>query len=317
MANDFSDRQNMPQQLNYLAAQRAIYRKAKGIAVLRFFINVPFVVIISVTAIILNKNNILQAVGFQQIDLSWVPAFFAVVVTLLDMLILTSLIDDLREKAAKIQELFDTSVLGLPWNHIATGERPDHEDINKYSHSIRKNQEEFLKLIDWYSAKLNNLPIEVVAIICQRSNLCWDAELREYFARLMAAIAIFWVILLVAIGLYQGLTLKTFFLNVMVPTLPVIIFSSRQWIENKRAITQLVSLKSLVNESWENLLAQRESESKLMRKARAIQDQIFINRKTNPLIFDWVYEKNKRLQHESMYYSIDEMIDQYRKSIGT
>ena len=314
---DFSERQNKPQQLNHLAAQRTLYRKAKSITAIQIILSVPLIIFISIIVLALNNKDISQFIGFQQVDISWISAFAGVVVALLDVLILTPLIDNLKEKAAKMQELFDASVLGLPWNYVATGSAPDHEDVNKYSRPIRENTEELSKLKNWYSVKLDNLPIEAASIICQRSNLCWDSELREYFSKVMGAIAIFVILLLVTIGLYEGLNLKTFFLIVLAPALPIIIFSSRQWIENKKAIRQLTSLKNLVNESWNNLLEKRGGVPKLMEQARAIQDQIYINRKSNPLIFDWVYEKHKSRQHESMYYSIDQMIDEYRKSTGT
>lgn len=317
MANNFSERQNIPQQLDCLAAQRTLYRKSKSIAAIQIWLSVPLIIFISISALVMNDKDISQLIGFQQVDISWVSAFVGVVVALLDVLILTPLIDNLKEKAAKIQELFDTSVLDLPWNDVAIGSMPDHEDLNKYSRPIKENQKELSKLKDWYSVKLDNLPIEAVSIICQRSNIYWDSELREYFSKLMNAIAISVVLILIVIGLYQGLTLRTFFLVVLAPALPIIIFSSRQCIENKKAINQLGLLKNLVNESWDNLLLQQEAVSKLTERARAIQDQIYINRKTNPLIFDWIYKIRKSRQHEAMYYSIDNMIDQYRNSTIT
>ncbi len=314
MANNFSERQNMPQQLNYLAAQRTLYRKAKQVTAIQIWLSVPIIIVISITSLVLNDKHISQNIGFQQMDISWVSAFVGVVIALLDVLFLSPFIDKLKEKAAKIQELFDTSVLGLPWNHVAAGGFPDYEDVDKYSHPIRGNQEEYEKLKNWYSDKLDALPAEAVAIICQRSNLCWDAELREYFSRLMGATAILVVLILVSVGLYQGLTLKTFFLIVMAPALPIIIFSSRQWLENKKAISQLSSLKNLVNESWDSLISKQKGSQELIAHSRSTQDQIFINRKGNPLIFDWLYEKNKSRQHGSMFYSIDQMIDQYNNS---
>ncbi len=298
MANNFSERQNMPQQLNYLAAQRTLYRKAKQVTAIQIWLSVPIIIVISITSLVLNDKHISQNIGFQQMDISWVSAFVGVVIALLDVLFLSPFIDKLKEKAAKIQELFDTSVLGLPWNHVAAGGFPDYEDVDKYSHPD----------------KLDALPAEAVAIICQRSNLCWDAELREYFSRLMGATAILVVLILVSVGLYQGLTLKTFFLIVMAPALPIIIFSSRQWLENKKAISQLSSLKNLVNESWDSLISKQKGSQELIAHSRSTQDQIFINRKGNPLIFDWLYEKNKSRQHGSMFYSIDQMIDQYNNS---
>ena len=317
MANSFSDSQNMPQQLNYLAAQRTLYRNAKRVNVIQIWLSVPIIIVISIISLSLNDKYISQIFGFQQVDISWVSAFAGVVIALLDVLILSPLIDNLKEKAAKIQELFDTSVLGLPWNNVGAGGTPDHEDVDKYSLPIKGNQEEYEKLKNWYSDKLDALPSEAVAIICQRSNLCWDAELRENFSRLMGAASMLVVLILVLVGLYQGLTLKSFFLFVMAPALPIIIFSSRQWLENKKAITQLAALKNNVNESWDSLISKRRSSSELIANARLIQDQIFKNRKDNPLIFDWLYEKSKSRQHGSMYYSIDQMIEQYRQSINT
>ncbi|MDZ7640966.1 MAG: S-4TM family putative pore-forming effector [Desulfurivibrio sp.] len=261
----------------------------------------PLIILVSLAALALNDNDISKLIGFKQLDISWVSAFVGVVVALLDVLILTSAIDNLKEKAAKIQEMFDTSLLGLPWNYISIGNQPDHEDVSKYSRRIRENQEELSEFRNWYSVKLDSLPIEAVSIICQRSNLCWDSELREYFSKLMGHRSrLLSVMFLILIGLYQGLTLKTFFLVVLAPALPIIIFSSRQWIENKKAISRLSTLKDLVNESWGTLFEKREDVSTLKSRSRAIQDQIYINRKGNPLIFDWVYEKHKSRQQEAM-----------------
>lgn len=201
MTDSFSERQNEPQKLNYLAAQRTLYKKAKSITIIQIMLSVPLIIFVSIAALILNDKDISQLIGFQQVDISWVSAFTGVVVALLDVLILTALVNNLKEKAAKIQELFDTSVLGLPWNNVATGGIPDHEDVNKYSRPIRDMPEELSKLKNWYSVKLDNLPIEASLIICQRSNLCWDSELRDYFSKLMGVIALFMILFLVAIGL--------------------------------------------------------------------------------------------------------------------
>jgi len=316
MANYFTERQNEPKHLDYLSAQRNLYRKAKRTTAIQILLSGPLIVCISIAVLILNNKDISQLVGFQQVDISWVSAFTGVVVALVDVLIITDIVNSLKEKAATIQELFDTSVFGLPWNNVAAGSMPDYEEVNKYSRTIRESPEEFSKLKNWYSIKLDNLPIEVSIIICQRSNLCWDSELRNYFSKLMGAIALFVIFFLTAIGLYEGMTLKKFFLIVLAPSLPIVIFAIRNWIDNKRAISQLKSLKNIVNKSWDNLLTMRESKSKLMERARAVQDQIYINRKSNPLIFDWIYEKHRPRQHESMYYSIDQMINQYNYSSG-
>jgi len=317
MADNFSIKQNRPEQLNSLAAQRQLYTQAKQLSYVQIILSVPLIIIISIATLVLNDNALAQKVGVQQIDISWIAAFVGVTVALIDLLVITPIINGFRDKAAKIQELFDASVFDLPWNDVAVGIKPDHEDISKYSRKIRGKQDEYNKLRYWYSDKLDGIPLSAATVICQRSNLLWDSDLRKYFSIIAGGVALFLVIFLMAIGVYEGLTLKSFFLVVFAPALPIIIFSTRQWIDNNKAISQLTSLKELLNTTWEELLSGEKSDSYILERARKLQDQIYLNRKSNPLIFDWIYELRKSKQHENMFYSIDKMIDEYKHEFST
>lgn len=311
MTDTISTKQNRPEQLNCLAAQRVLYTKAKQLSSVQIILSVPLIIIISVAILALNDKALTQKIGIQQIDISWVVAFVGVIVALLDLVVITPTISRFKDKAAKIQELFDTSVFDLPWNDVAVGSKPDHEEINKYSRSIREKQEELDKLEHWYSSKLDDIPVSASTIICQRSNLSWDCDLRTYFSSIIGGVALLLIFILMIIGLYEELTLKRFFLVVFAPALPIIIFAIRHWVDNNKAISQLTALKELLNTTWQELLSEEKSQNYIMERARKLQDQIYLNRKNNPLIFDMIYEQRKSKQHESMFYSIDQMVDEY------
>lgn len=317
MVDNISIRQDRPEQLNCLAAQRQLYSRAKQLSYLQLILSVPLIIIISIATLVLNDNVLAQKIGVQQVDISWALAFVGVTVALIDLIVITPIINGFRDKAAKIQELFDTSVFNMSWNDVAVGAKPDYEEISKYSSRIRGKQEEYNKLKCWYSDKLDGIPVRASTVICQRSNLFWDSDLRKYFSFIVGSVACSLVFFLLVVGLYEGLTLKRFFLVVFAPALPIIIYATRQWIDNKKAISQLTALKELLNTTWAELLSGEKGDNYILDRARKLQDQIYVNRKSNPLIFDWIYELRKSKQHENMFYSIDQMIDEYERRCST
>ena len=317
MDDSISIRQDRPEQLNCLAAQRQLYSRAKQLSYLQLILSVPLIVIISIATLVLNDNVLAHKIGVQQADISWVAAFVGVMVTLIDLIIITPIINGFRDKAAKIQELFDTSVFDMQWSDVAVGAKPDYEEISKYSSRIRGKQEEYNKLKCWYSDKLDGIPVSASTVICQRSNLFWDSDLRKYFSIIVGIIAFSLVIFLLVVGLYKGLTLKIFFLIVFAPSLPIIVYATRQWIDNRKAISRLTTLKELLNATWIEISSGDDNDNHILDRARKLQDQIYLNRKSNPLIFDWIYELRKSKQHENMFYSIDQMIDEYERRCST
>jgi hypothetical protein len=317
MANSISYKQNLSEPLNCLAAQRTLYSKAKQLSLTQILLSVPLIIVIAIITMVFNDKSLSQKIGVQQIDISWIAAFVGVSVALFDLFVITPAINTLKDKAAKIQELFDTSVFQLPWNGVAAGRMPDHEEIIKYSRRIRENPEEINKLKNWYSDKLDSMPLSISTIMCQRSNLWWDLDLRNYYSNIITFVAFILFFILLCIGLYDELTLKKFFLVVLAPALPIIIFAARQRIDNRNAINQLTYLKDLLNTGWNEILSMDLSDDDILGLARKLQDQIYLNRKNNPLIFDWIYELRKSKQHESMFYSIDQMITEYENRTHT
>lgn len=312
MVEGISLKQNSPENLNCLAAQRALYSNAKYVVVGQILFGVPITVGASIVAFIWGDAILAQEYHFQQTDLSWFVAFLGVIVTLLDFLVFTPWSEGAKEKAAKIQELFDCVVLEIPWNDVTAGEKPDFESINKYSKQIRDDPKKIPEIKDWYPGKLDELPTYVSRVICQRANLRWDGELRKEFSFWAIVVTAVLFVLLLVVGLYFDLTLKKFFLLVLSPTLPMVAYAYRQWVENRKASQRLDELKGLSNNVWQEILTAGEDGNPFLDRSRKLQDQIFESRKNNPLIFDWFYSLRRSAQQAEMFYSTDLLIEEYK-----
>ena len=119
IGQEIVQKQNMDDMLRCLAAQRYLYSSAK----ILFFWQLIFSTIVVVILSLLNLYK----------NISWMMAAYGSLIAIIDVTFWSSLIKRKKEKAAKIQELFDTSVLNIKWNNILVGERPTDEEIFRYS----------------------------------------------------------------------------------------------------------------------------------------------------------------------------------------
>lgn len=90
-----------------------------------------------------------------------------------------------QELGAKIQELFDTKILEIKWNNTAVGNQPDTEEVLRLTRGFYKkyfnNSKKIEGIKDWYPPSVSEVPLNYGRLICQRSNLRYDADLRiEY-----------------------------------------------------------------------------------------------------------------------------------------
>ncbi len=69
-------------------------------------------------------------------DLKGYVALWGILAVVFDLFVFTPWVKKLRDSAARVQELFDTRVLGLDWNEISVGKKPEpeliHEEAKKY-----------------------------------------------------------------------------------------------------------------------------------------------------------------------------------------
>lgn len=314
MGNDISVKQNTEKQINRLAAQRSLYTRAKTISSLQLLITAVVVSALAVFAIVVESNDLLSNHRALRENIPWIMATVGVFTALLDLLLLTPIITKIKGTAAKTQELFDTDVLTMDWNEIAAGVKPDEEDILAWGNRVCKDPDKVAQLKDWYSTKLDSLTINAARFVCQRSNLWWDADIRKFYVTVVTCLVTLSILLLVSASLWNGLTFRDVFLEIAAPALPLIIYAYRQWKENGEAVARLTRLKELLNVTWKKYLSENMTDVECHDASRKLQDQIFSNREANPLIPDFIYNLRKSSQHDSMAYSIDDMISEMGNS---
>ena len=94
--------------------------------------------------------------------------------------------------------------------------------------------------------------------------------------------------------------------------MPILSLTLKLYNEHNTSVKNLESLKSNINSLWLSIL--KENSSNLDITIRQIQDKIFMNRKSNPLVPDWVFNKLQNGLEEQMYYSVNQLIEEYKNA---
>src|SRR6266536_4358667 len=128
MPNHISEIENAPKQLDRLAAQRQLYSDAKTIQAWQMMLGVGGAIVCSFLTLAVPAFKVYAAL-------------YGMVLTILDIAAIEAWQQSLKEKAAKIQELFDCDVLELPWNKLKVGRQPDPEIVASASSKYRHNHE--------------------------------------------------------------------------------------------------------------------------------------------------------------------------------
>lgn len=290
-------------QLDRLAAQRRLYSDAKRVQAIQIILVIPAVVIWAVL--------VAWYPGLRVYAASW-----GIGLALLDVLVFARVQSNLKERAAKIQELFDCEVLRLEWSILKAGRRPDAETILEASSRYGNLNTSDTTLRDWYPREVGKLPIHLARIICQRINCWWDARLRQRYAMGVLVVGILLVICVLLVGLIGGLTLEKFVLAVLAPLLPAVVLGIRQFDENLERMKVADRLKQYSEDLWEEALRGGETPEELTAKSRNLQDAIYDNRRISPLIFDWIYQRLKTRQEEQANKGAESLVTEAKKALA-
>lgn len=300
--NDIPEVQNAPKQLQRLAAQRCLYSAAKRVFGAQLILAGPMAISFSLLVVIIP-----EAKGY--------AAFFGFFVSILDLLWLTPLQKWSRECAAKIQEAFDCEVLQLPWNEFKVGKRVDPEIVKEQADKYAKQMSSMPPLDNWYAPTVKKLPIEIARVVCQRSNCWWDSKQRRRYANWVIAGVIIAGISMLALGLIGGLTVEKLFLAVIIPFSPALILGIRQYSEQMEAAARLDKLKEHTERLWSDAFNHLAT-SDLLAKSRALQDEIFENRKRSPLMFDWIFRRLRNDYEVQMNHGAQDFTEEAERRLG-
>jgi SMODS-associating 4TM effector domain len=268
-------RQDLPENIERLAAQRNIYSRAKNIIGLQMMLSVPIAICAAITTIV-------------KPELKGYMALWGILVVVFDLYVFTPWVKKLRENAARIQELFDTKVLSLDWNEISVGKRPEPELVHEEAEKHGMNEEKIAGLRKWYPKIIDTVPEICGIIISQRSNVWWDARMRRKYALSIRVILVSVALGLIGYGLYEKKDMFEFLAYIVAPLAATYVFGYRQMMEHGDAADRLDKLKELSEKNWSDAIAGNDAVT-LKLKSRTLQDQIFDHRKKNPPIFDFVF----------------------------
>lgn len=281
--NSIKEKQELPQNMKLLKAQRTIYANAKKIYRLQLTITIFIVVI-------LNFVKLLQK-DITRIDLTPYIALVSVTITLVDLLFLSGYLSKLKTNGAKVQELFDCSVYDMDWNETNSGEKPENwvieEAAKKYVHNPRA------PLTNWYHIDLDGLNHEQSVLRCQETNLEYDRKLRYHFKNDCTIACLVVVITSFIIATIVNASVKGYLTNFITPTLPLLVILLKIILDNQKAVKSLEEVRKAARK-LRNAVGKPS-----MNQLRQLQDKLYCSRKDSTLIPENYYQYRRPTLEQS------------------
>ncbi len=300
--------QNIQENIGRLRAQKALYSSAKAWGGFQLVLTVFVVMLISISVLMINKGWFVSYFGLSKGDYSWVLSAYGFVIIFFDALVITPVIDRRKVTAARIQQSFDSNVLGLSWNKLFYGVEPNYELIIEWSKKFKGDE---VKLLNWYAIRTRELPIDIRRIVCQKTNCWWDANIRGRYNKYLYCLGSMMIVVLLTSSLIMDLSMQGIFLNVLAPIAPFCLFAIKTINLNKQAVSRLEKIIADVDTQWASIASQSYSDECLRGLSNSIQYCIFLNRKESPLIFDFFYNRSRDDNDDTMNRSADEYVSEY------
>lgn len=289
--------QNAESQVNLLAAASHVYGGAKRLMALQLFITVPAALL----------SSILMA---WKPDLKIGLTCFSITVTLLDTLLLSRLLNQLKRKGAVIQQMFDCAVFELPWRSIRCGRRVDSEHILEAGRKHRAKAGNKGVMQDWYPPAVGQIPLPWARLICQRASFWWDLDQRGKVRGWLIAILVILSISIFGIALARRNTVQEMILTVYVPLAPAILWLLREILSQSDAIKAAQRGLEATEALWNQALLRPPSDPETLQQSLVIQDALFDARSRSPLIFNWVYHLLRTTKEDQMKHKAVELVQE-------
>ena len=296
--NSIPSEQNKQPRLDLLAAQRQLYTDAK-------FWQAVTIIIVVIVAIVLSILSPIYPL------LSSYSAVWGIIFSLLDVSLFSPLQKLTQEKAAQIQQDFDCQVLEFNWDNLRCETPIELESVIRAAKRYKQNKSDYSALENWYPVSIKPLPIHIARIICQRTNVWWDASLRRRYSMGVVIFLISLTTIVILIGLVQGQTLKDSVLTIIFPLLPVFVLGIRQYKEHNDAANRLDRLRERAETIIEDTLAKRFTSQDIEKASYTLQSQIYDNRRRNPLIFEWIYNRLKGDDEDLMNINAKALVQKF------
>jgi len=173
-------------------------------------------------------------------------ALYGVSVFVIDLLLIDPEIKHKKNKAAKIQELFDCSVLSLSHSPLKIVSDVSVEEVLQHYEAHQKIKSNIEKIKNWYPKIVSEVDISIARIICQRSSCWWDKKLRDKYCMVIKIIAVLIPIAVLIICFLKKMDIVQFVL-ILSALVPFFQFVIKQYNDNKDMNCRLEQLSNYIN----------------------------------------------------------------------
>lgn len=268
---NIAQEQNTPEHIRLLVAQAELYSGAKRIRTARLFVSAVLAVAAPpITLLVPHSDVVLAGLGFVWLLATYFP--------------FRGLQQEKVTQAAKVQEQFDTTLFGLPWNTVLAGQHVKPEVVFE---AERVSHEDPQRFQNWYSDP-GALPYPLAVLLCQRANAIWDWRLRRHYAARVAWLIGAVLVVDVLMGLFMRQSLSAFLFGLLIPTVPVLQQGIETVLAHRESAAEKEELAERIADLWE--ISLRDPDVVNREQLRQIQDRIYILRKSGPLVPDRWYK---------------------------
>lgn len=263
------EKQNFPESLEKLAAQRFLYGRAKKMR------NMSILLILLVAVM-----GLIASVSEKQDFPQYVPVL-TLLLWFLDQQFFKKRESRYKAEAATIQEDFDCFVLDLPWPSHKGLQRPTPDRVRQLAAAVASKSEVLEKLKNWYVPEVI-LPDPILSRVrCQQMNCWWDANLRRRWNAVLKRS--FWVfaILVLFLSVVTGITVFKL-LAIIASNVRILAWGLGELNDQDEAVACVDRIHRYIS----NLCREKEIS---LNDVRTIQDEIFEHRRLNPPVPDWFY----------------------------
>lgn len=299
--NDIPTRQASDENRGLLRARHRNYRAAK--------VTQGLLVLVSILLPVIGLW-----IGPQVPEIRAYLALASLILLVMDTALFDRIQKDRLKCGAKLQEMFDTDVFGLPWNRFVTGAPVEHEDVRRLSAKPLSEKRE-ANFQDWYEVCIGRLPLHLARLIGQRTNISYDTRLRRRYGGWLLTLTLLFGVALLYAGLYKGLLFPDLIMTLVVPFLPVLTWALRERMQQANAATSLTNLNGEWEKIWTKALGGGD-EVALTVESRSLQDAIYQHRERSPLVFDWVYSVFRSANEDEAHHAAEELVRKAEKAMG-